>query len=56
MRVTQVTDRLVLVERRLLPDRYVELSRNGVWADAKHGRAVCPITVAAIERVTKERS
>ncbi len=30
-------------------ERYVELS-HGIWVDAKSGRAVCPLTLAAIRR------
>lgn len=46
--ITVIHPRLVLLERPLLPDRYVELGRNGVWCCAKSGRAVCPVTRAAI--------
>lgn len=55
MRVEVVHATLVRVERPLALDRYVALTPHG-WCDDKTGRAVCPITRAAIERVTKERS
>jgi hypothetical protein len=53
MRITVIYPQLVCVERPLLLDRYVELSRNGRWVDAKTGFAVCPLTAAAIDRVIR---
>lgn len=51
--ITVIHPRLVLLERPLLPDRYVELGRNGVWCCDVTGLAVCPLTRSAIERAVK---
>lgn len=49
MRVIIVSAKLVRVERPLALDRYVALTPHG-WCDDKTGRAVCPVTRAAINR------
>ena len=37
-------------------ERYAVLTALGVWCDDKSGRAVCPVTSAAIHAALKARS
>ena len=52
MIVVPINPRLVRVDEPH-QERYVERTALGFWINAKTGRAVCPVTVAAIEKAVR---